>query len=195
MTNILGKKFEGADIKKLCEKATEAADDVDIILGGMGWLINSPEAKNIISFFDPEIRENLDVIRATSRAPLRISEQLIVTVDKYIVGPKCKRASRSRKKEEGIEMMSSLFENITNNEAYNKVCDVATKTVSLLSKLITIIGKILNSTTLVAGISAAAGPEVIVGLKYAYTNGKTTLEFTKTVQKTICVFLRKEIKK
>lgn len=194
MTAAVQRKLQNISIDDLCNKAVKVADDVDIMLGGVEWLIKSPDAKELISFFDPAIQENLDIVVAASVGPLRISEELLDKLDRYIIGPKCNRKSRNSKKQEGVKLMSDLFTNITNNEAYNKVCYVSKTTVDLLTKLVKNLGRILGSTVLTAGITAAAGPEVVIGLNEVYKSSKQALDLSKTIQQTVCVFLRKQAK-
>ncbi len=190
---ITAAKLKNMDIKTLCEKATNVADKIDIMLGGIDWLVNSKEAKSIISFFDPEIKDNLLLLQASSRAPLRISEKIIVTIDKYLIGPKCKRMHRASRKEKGVELMSSLFEDITNVEAYENVCYIAGRTVKLLSKLMSILSTTVSNPILVASITSMTGPETIVGLRMVHSNGKELLKVTKTVNDTVCVYLKKAV--
>ena len=187
--------LKNININDICEKAVKVADDVDIMLGGVEWLIKSREAAEIISRFDPTIQENLYIMVASTVGPLRVSEELLDKLDRYIIGPRCNRKSRKSKKQEGVRLISNLFTDITNDEAYNKVCHLFEKTVKLLATLVKTLGYALSSTIITATIATSAGPEMVAGLKMAHSSGKQSLKLATTIQKTVCVFLRKEVKK
>jgi len=188
--NSPAKKSKKLDYKDLCKNATVAADNADIILGGMRWL-TSPQAADIISTFDPKIKESLDGIRSMSVTPLRISEELTKSLDKFIEGPRCKHMARTSKKKEGINVMKKLFENMNNKKAYDSVCSITNTFEYLLSSLVDILGAILINRDFKSLIVSQGGSGALLNLKNVFNQSKKSLLFTKRINKAICVDLRK----
>lgn len=193
MPTIFGKKIEATDIKKLCEKGSKTLDDLDIIFGGIEWLVNSKEASTIISSLNPEIQKNMDKFKSNSKAPLRIGGDLINSIDAFLVGSPCKRMKRLSKKKEGVNMMHNLFENVTDKDSFKNVCNLIDTTETLLSTLIKVIEKILNNKTITgAAITYAGGNPVKIfsSLDKMLISLKKSFTFTKQVNKVICINLK-----
>jgi len=191
----LKNKLMSLKFKDLCKNASEAADDVDMILGGMDWLVNDSEALKIISVLKPEIKESLDSIKSVSQPPLRNGEELIKLIDKILSSPVCKRSPRAGNKKKGVEMMRNLFEDITNEEAYNNVCYLTETLKTLLTSLISVLSKIMNSQVMKSAISSVGGPNSISKLKNGLIMTKKSLKFTESIHESICVELRRSIEK
>ena len=193
MPTIFGKKIEASDIKNLCEKGSKTVDDLDIIFGGIDWLSNSPEASTIILSLDPEIQKNIDKFKSNSKAPLRIGESLIVSIDEFLEGSPCKRMKRTSKKKEGIIMMRELFENVSNKDSFKNMCNLIDTTEKFLSTLITVIKKILDYKIITGSVIKKAGgnPEKIFSsLEKMLISLEKSFTFTKQANKIICTNLK-----
>lgn len=194
MPKIFGKKIEAPDIKKLCEKASKTVDDIDIIFGGIEWLFNSSEASKIISSLDSQVKKSIEEFKSSSKTSLRIGEGLIVSIDNFLVGFPCERMKRTSKKNEGINMMRQLFENVTDKESFKNVCFLINTTEKLLSFLIAIIEKILNNKIIVGSTITYVGGnpvEVFSSLYKMLVPLKTSFDLTKQTNKLICINLKK----
>jgi hypothetical protein len=179
----------GLNLEKMCKKVIELADDIDMILGGMGWLVKDEGAKKLILEFDPKLIEQIDLVKKSSNKPLKSAESLILSIDKYLIKSQCKK-NRTRKKEKGIKMMTDLLTNVTNEEAYIQVCSLTDKITNLLSKLLSISEKILKMRPLRMMIVSNGGPDILDNLDDIQKKSKKALVITKRIHKVICITLK-----
>lgn len=181
--------LEDLNVEKMCKKGIELTNDIDMLLGGMEWFTKSKESKKIISNFDPELKKNIDVIINSSKKPLKLGEEFVLTVDKYLIKSQCKKV-RPRKKKDGVEMIVNILNNVNNNDSYNKFCTLTNTIVELLSQLISLSKKLISMNSLRAVIVYNGGPDKLLTLDKIQKNGEHALAITKRIYKIICLDLR-----